>query len=60
MASIKCPMCRKTNTRMTQGQRERKRGNVRVRECKDCGYRFKTIEKYDLDSLKGVEPNGRI
>ena len=46
MPAIRCPHCKKLNTELFDGVRERKRGYVRMRICNDCGKKFSTIERY--------------
>lgn len=52
MPVMRCPYCRKVNTELFDGKRERERGTVRMRICKDCGRKFSTIEKYSKQTLQ--------
>ena len=46
-------MCKRDNTVVKDG-RLTKQGNYRrVRECLDCGYRYKTIEYYVENPIRG-------
>lgn len=52
MPVMRCPYCRKVNTELFDGKRERERGTVRMRICKECGRKFSTIEKYSKQTLQ--------
>lgn len=45
MPMIKCPYCKKLNTKLLDGVRHYKRGYIRIRVCNDCGKRFTTVEE---------------
>lgn len=48
---MQCPRCKSLNQRATDS-RERFRGWIRVRQCSDCGLRFKTVEMIAGDGPK--------
>lgn len=60
MPQIRCPYCRSLNTKLKHGKRERERGYIRIRVCKDCGRRFKTIERLSYEATQEVEDIGKV
>jgi transcriptional repressor NrdR len=57
---MRCPRC-KNNQDQVLDSREVQSGEVvrRRRECLDCGARFTTYERLDLDDLRVVKRDGR-
>lgn len=51
MPVLRCPYCRKLDTELFDGKRERTRGYVRMRICKSCGKKFSTIERYSKQTI---------
>lgn len=47
---MKCPKCRIDNTGV-YGGKALKHAFMRYRRCLACGYKFKTIERVDLDDM---------
>lgn len=55
MPKIRCPRCKKLNTVLKDGIRDRQRGYVRMRKCLDCEKIFSTVESYSKGTLEEVK-----
>lgn len=53
---MNCPKCGYDSLEV-KDSRERKKitGHVRRRKCNNCGYSFRTVERYSFDTLQEID-----
>ncbi|MCR4849788.1 MAG: hypothetical protein K5870_00880 [Lachnospiraceae bacterium] len=55
---MRCPKCGYENQKV-KDSRPRSKGWTRVRECFNCKFKFRTIERYSYDTLQEI-PSHRL
>lgn len=56
---MKCPFCRKTETKVTDKREAGENAIRRRRECLECGKRFTTYERLESPEIKIIKKDGR-